>query len=201
MSEPDEEGGFVGRIGRKELYDGRIVRLSLDSVRFPDGTTGELEFIRHPGASAVIPFLDPPDALDPRLVLLRQYRYAAGGVIYEIPAGIPSDTAEAWEACASRELLEETGFEAGDLRYLSRIFTTPGFTDETIHLFAATDLTEAGARPDTDEFLEIEILRFSEVMKKIQNGEIVDAKTLCALLFAAAFLGSVWPERRNTPAR
>jgi ADP-ribose pyrophosphatase len=195
----DAEG--VGRIARKEIYGGRIVRLSLDTVRFPGGETGELELIRHPGASAVLPFLDPPGTADPRVVLIRQYRYAAGGEIYEVPAGIPHTPEESWEACARRELAEETGYEAGDLRYLTRIYTTPGFTDEVIHLFAAADLRSGHASRDADEFIEVATLPFSRAVAMVRSGEVVDGKSICTLLYAAAFLETVWAERRTAPPR
>ena len=200
MSRHDDET-TPGRIARRKIYDGRIVHLSLDTVRFPGGDSGELELITHPGASAVVPFLDPPSSPDPRLVLIHQYRYAAGGEIYEIPAGIPHSPSESWEACARRELSEETGFEAGELRYLSRIYTTPGFTDEVIHLFAATDLAPGKMSRDADEFIEVVTLPLSRVLAKIRTEEIVDAKSLCAILFAASFLETVWPERRSPPPR
>jgi ADP-ribose pyrophosphatase len=190
-----------GRVSREEIHSGRIVRLSLDTVRFPNGTTGDLELVMHPCASAVIPFVDPPLSDDPRVVLVHQYRYAAGGEIYEVPAGMPKSPTEEWESCARRELEEETGYAAGDLRYLSRILTTPGFTDETIHLFAATDLTPGKESRDRDEFMEVVTLPFSRVMRMIREGEIIDAKSLCALLFAASFLEEVWPEYRTPPAR
>jgi ADP-ribose pyrophosphatase len=198
---PADEGPKPGRISRKEIYDGRIVHLSLDTVRFPGGDTGELELIRHAGASAVVPFLDPPDFPDPRLVLVHQYRYAAGGMIYEVPAGMPRSSSESWETCARRELVEETGFEAGEMSYLTRIYTTPGFTDEVIHLFAATDLRPGAVSRDADEFMEVVTLPLSQVLAKIRAGEIVDGKSLCAILFAASFVGTVWPERRLPPER
>jgi len=198
MTEPGDE---VGRIARKPVYSGRIVNLSVDRVRFPGGSEGELELVTHPGASAVLPFLDSPDAPDPRVLLLRQYRYAAGGTIWEVPAGMPDGDDEDWESCARRELLEETGYEAGDIRYLTRIFTTPGFTDEVIHLFAATDLEEGEFNRDHDEFIEVVALPFSEVMEMVGRGEVIDAKSLATLLFAASFLGAVWGERRSPPPR
>ena len=192
-------------LGRREIWDGRIVRLTLDRVRFPDGREGELEFVRHAGASAVVPFLDPPCDGDPRVVLLRQYRYAAGGNLFEIPAGMPDGPEEPWEHCAHRELEEETGLRAGDLRYLTGILTTPGFTDEEIHLFAATELRNGVVHRDTDEYIEVVEMPFSQALARIRSGEIVDAKTLSALLFLQAFLPDVWnhapvpPPRRDPP--
>ena len=172
------------------MYDGRIVRLSLDTVRFPDGSTGVLEIIRHRGASAVLPFLGALEEVDPDVLLIRQYRYAAGGFIYEIPAGILEDADEGWEACAHRELEEETGMRAGEMIPLTRIFTTPGFTDEVIHLFAATGLMPGETSRDVDEFIEVVRLPFSRVLEMVRTGDIVDCKSVATILYAASFLFS-----------
>ena len=174
-------------VSTERLYSGRIVNLDRDTVRFPDGSTGELEMLRHPGASAVVPFLDDPEAADPRVLLLRQFRHAADGYIWEIPAG-RLDPGEAPEACARRELEEETGMRAKRLDRLTTIYTTPGFTDERIHLFLASELDEGDHRREADEFMELHIRRWSEVREMIQRGEIGDGKTLVALLFAQAFI-------------
>ena len=143
--------------------------------------------IRHSGAAAVLPLLDPPADPDPRVLLVHQFRYASGGFLYEVPAGRPDVPGEPWEVCARRELEEETGYVAGGLTYLSAIFTTPGFTDERIHLFLATDLSEGSHQRDHDEFMELVTLRLSEALDLIQTGEITDAKTICTLLYAARF--------------
>ena len=190
-----------GRIGRRDIYSGRIVKLSLDEVRFPGGDTGELEHIRHPGASAVLPFLDPPTDPDPRVLLIRQYRYSAGGYLWEVPAGMPEAPDEPWERCARRELAEETGYRAGRLRYLTRIYTTPGFTDEVIHLFAAGDLEPGGVDKDEDEFMEVVVHPFSRVLEMIRAGELVDAKSVSALLYVGSFLERAWKQERLPPAR
>ena len=183
----ESPGSEVGRVGSRVVHDGRIVHLSVDRVRFPDGSVGELEFIRHRGASAVVPLLDAEDASDPTLVLVRQYRYAAGGFVYEIPAGIPSE-GESWLDCARRELEEETGYVAGELLPLTRFFTTPGFTDEVIHLFAARALSKGRVSRDKDEFMEVVELPFSQVMDLVRRGEVRDGKSLVGILFADRFL-------------
>src|SRR3954467_13807506 len=133
-----------GKIKSKRVYTGKVLSLDLDTVAFPDGSVGELEMIRHPGASAVVPFLSDPRGADPQILLIRQYRYAADGYIYEIPAG-RLDPGEDPAACAARELKEETGCSAGKIEHMYTMYTTPGFTDERIHLFAATDLTRGDA--------------------------------------------------------
>jgi ADP-ribose pyrophosphatase len=168
------------------LYSGRIVNLDLDSVRFPDDSVGQLEMLRHPGASAVVPFLDPPGEADPRVVLIRQFRHAADGFIWEIPAG-RLDAGESPETCASRELEEETGMRARRLERLTTILTTPGFTDERIHLFLAQGLEPGAEHREADEFMELHTLRWSEVLRLVESGEIVDGKTLVSLLFVQCF--------------
>ena len=173
-------------ISTERLHTGRIVNLDLDTVRFPDGTTGTLEMLRHPGASAVIPFLDDPKSEDPRIVLIRQFRHAAEGELWEIPAG-RLDPGEAPEACARRELREETGYTAGECRRLVTILTTPGFTDERIHLFIATGLRSGDHAREADEFVEVHAMPWSEVLRLVEQGEIADAKTLVALLHAETF--------------
>ncbi len=175
-----------GHISSALIHDGRI-RLTLDRVRFPDGTEGELEMIRHPGAAAILPVLGDPADPDPEVVLVRQYRYATDGYIYEVPAGIPNSPDEPWETCAHRELEEETGYRAATLGHLTWIYTTPGFTDEVIHLFLATDLEPGARRLDEDEFLETVTLPFSRVLEMIRGGEIVDGKSIATLLYAAQF--------------
>ena len=172
-------------VSTRRIHTGRVLDLDIDTVRFPDGSTGELEMIRHPGAAAVIPFLGDPRGADPDVVLIRQFRHAADGYIWEIPAG-RLDPGEMPEACARRELQEEAGMTAGALERLTMIHTTPGFTDEVIHLFAATGLTEGDHAREADEFLELHRLRWSEVLALAGRGEISDAKTLTALLFVEA---------------
>jgi ADP-ribose pyrophosphatase len=176
-----------GFIAGRPIHDGRIVRLSIDTVRFPDGSTGELEMIRHSGASAVLPALDPFDTADPRIVLIRQYRYASGGYLLEVPAGRPDRTGEPWEEVAHRELREETGFLADRMDPLTTIYTTPGFTDERIHLFLATGLRPGERALDADEFVEPVTMGFAAALDLIRDGRITDAKTICTLLFADRF--------------
>lgn len=171
------------------IHDGRIVRLSLDTVRFPDGSVGELEMIRHRGAAAVLPVAGCEAQPDPEVILLRQYRYAAGGVIYEVPAGI-IEPGESWEECARRELEEEAGVRAGRLVELTTIHTTPGFTNEQIHLFAAFDLRPGTVNTDRDEFLEAGRMPLSQAVELVRRGEVSDAKSVVTILYAARFLAN-----------
>jgi ADP-ribose diphosphatase len=176
-----------GRIASRKIHEGRVVNLSVDTVRFPDGSTGELEFIAHSGAAAVLPVLSDPKGDDPQILMIRQYRYASGGYLYEVPAGRPDAPGEPWESVARRELEEETGLIAGKLVKLTAIYTTPGFTDEQIHLFIATDLTAGKQTLDTDEFVEPVRMKLSRALEMIRDGEITDAKTICTILYAAGF--------------
>lgn len=186
---PPDAGAAPGAISTRPIFEGRIVHLSVDTVRFPDGSVGELEMIRHSGAAAVLPVLDDPGEEDPRIVLVRQYRYATGGYLLEVPAGRPDRPGEDWEVCARRELEEETGLTAERLVPLGTIFTTPGFTDERIHLFLALGIREDGVpAPDADEFVEPVTLTLSDALARVRAGSIVDAKTICTLHHAAAHL-------------
>jgi ADP-ribose pyrophosphatase len=175
-------------IASRPIHSGRIVNLSIDTVRFPDGSVGDLEMIRHSGAAAVLPLLDPPTDPDPRIILIRQYRYASGGFLYEVPAGRPHVPGEDWAVCAARELEEETGFVAGRLSYLTSILTTPGFTDERIHLYMATDLRSGQVARDHDEFIEPVEMRLSEALEMVRDGRISDAKTICTLMYVGKFV-------------
>jgi ADP-ribose pyrophosphatase len=162
-----------------------VVSLDVDTVRFPNGTEGELEMIRHSGASAVVPLLELSDG-ETKVILIRQYRYAAEGYLYEVPAG-RLEEGETPEACAHRELKEETGYTAGIMTPLTTIFTTPGFTDERIHLFLATVLSSGEWKLESDEVLELYPVPMSEALEMIHSGAICDGKTISALLFAAQY--------------
>jgi ADP-ribose pyrophosphatase len=133
-----------------------------------------------------VPFLSDPAGDDPSLLLLRQYRYAAEEFLLEIPAG-RLETGEEPKACAVRELKEETGCTASSLEVMTTIYTTPGFTDERIHLFIATGLTRGSSATERDEFIETETVPLSSCLKMIEKGQIHDAKTALAILFAAGF--------------
>ncbi len=186
MSEGSGNAREPGQVASRRVYTGRVINLDVDTVRFPDGSQGELEMIRHPGASAIVPVLGDPEARDPQLVFIRQYRYAAGGFLYEIPAG-RLDAGEAPVDCAARELTEETGFRADQVEHLYTMFTTPGFTDECIHVFRATGLQQGQSAREPDEFMSIEHMPLSRALDLIRTGEISDAKTALAILYAAQF--------------
>jgi len=175
------------QLDSRRIYTGRVVRLDVDTVRFPDGSTGQLELIRHPGAAAIVPCASDPPGADPTILLIRQFRYATGGQLWEIPAGT-LDPGEDPEACARRELMEETGVTAARLQRLTSIWTTPGFTNEVIHLYLATGLTTGEPSRERDEFIEVVPQPLSRVLALIRDGEIRDAKTVVAILYMAAFV-------------
>ena len=175
-----------GQIESRRVYTGKVISLDVDVVRFPDGSVGELEMIRHPGASAIVPFLSDPRGEDPQVLMIRQYRYATEGYLLEIPAG-RLDLGEDPRDCALRELKEETGCSAEHVDHLFTMYTTPGFTDEKIHLFMATGLVAGESKRESDEFLDLEPMPLSRALELVETGEIKDAKTALGLLFAAGF--------------
>lgn len=182
----DESGSLGARLSSSRIYTGRVLNLDVDTVRFPNGTIGELEMIRHPGAAAVLPFLSDPTEDDPQILLLRQYRYAAGEYLYEIPAGRLNVGEEPLD-CARRELKEETGCVAERMELLTTIYTTPGFTDERIHLFMAEGLTRGEATPEPDEHIELETMPVSQALILIRDGVLKDSKSALAILYAAGY--------------
>ncbi|MGH7529079.1 MAG: NUDIX domain-containing protein [Gemmatimonadales bacterium] len=175
------------QVATRRIHTGKVVNLDVDTVRFPDGSAGELEIVRHPGAAAVIPFASDPLGADPAVLLIHQYRYATGGPLYEIPAGRLSPGEEPAD-CARRELREEAGVSAGRLERLTTIWTTPGFADERIHLFWAADLRTGPHAREPDEFIEVLVKPLSEVLTLVRTGAISDAKTVVGILYVAGFV-------------
>ena len=175
------------RISSERVYSGKILNVDRERVVNPAGSELDLEIIRHPGAAAVVPVLLRLDAPDPTILLIKQYRYAAGGDIWEIPAGV-LEPGEAPETCARRELQEETGGTTSDLRPLTTILTTPGFTDERIHLFVATEIELGSPSHQPDESIELAPRPMSRVLGMIERGEIKDSKSISALLYVFWFL-------------
>jgi len=159
----------------KSIYKGRIVDLNLETVTLPNGATVELEVIHHPGAAAVVPMKDART-----VILIRQYRHAVGGYIYEIPAG-KLHPGEDPRECANRELEEEIGYKAGALEPVTSAYTTPGFTDEVIHIYKATQLQKGTQDLGHDEVLEIAEFPLERTIGMIREGVIKDAKTIVGL--------------------
>ena len=166
-------------LSRRVIWEGEVGSFGLDDVVLPSGQRTTLALFKHRGASAVVPFLDREN-----VVLLRQFRHAAGGEIWEVPAG-KLDRGEDPAVCAARELEEETGYRAGRLEKTGAILTTPGFTDERIHLFCAYDLVAGKAAPEAHEVLRTEVMPLSRALALVESGEICDGKTIAALFLAA----------------
>ena len=162
----------------RDIYKGRVVHLTVEDFVLPNGHPMEIEIIRHPGASAVVPL-----TAEGEVILIRQYRHAVGGYIFEVPAG-KLDAGEPPERCAARELTEEAGVVAGRLTRLASIVTTPGFTDEVIHLFLAEELAPAKTAHESDEVITLLRRPLEECLAMIARGEITDGKSICALFLA-----------------
>jgi ADP-ribose pyrophosphatase len=160
---------------RKEIYRGRVFHMVRENIRLENGVCVDTDIIRHPGAAAIIPLKDKEN-----LILLRQYRHAVGGFIWEIPAGTLNPGEEPLE-CARRELAEETGFSARTWEKLGEIVPVPGYSDERIHIFKAENLSPARQNPDEDEVLDVHEIPLNEVLRMVFQGEIQDSKSLSAL--------------------
>ena len=198
MNDSDRCSGAVGVTESRSVYRGSILDVREDTVRFPDGSEGVLEIVRHRGAAAVLPLYAPEDSGDgtgPDVILLRQYRYAAGGTLWEAPAG-KLDEGETPEACAARELEEEAGVRAARLVLLTTLLTTPGFSDERIHLFLATGLEQGKQALERHEVIECFRLPLARAVEMVLSGEIVDGKTVSLLLMAAALPG-LWSDEED----
>ncbi|MCC6764216.1 MAG: NUDIX hydrolase [Deltaproteobacteria bacterium] len=163
----------------RSVFRGRVVHLTIEDVALPNGHVTPLEIVRHPGAAAVAT-LDG----DACVTLLRQYRHAVGGWLWEVPAG-KLEPGEAPATCAARELEEEAGLRAERLEHMGSIVTCPGFCDEVIHLFVATELSTVAARLEADEVIDaVERVPLRRALEMIRSGEIRDAKTIAALVQA-----------------
>lgn len=171
-------------------HDGGIkrgfrVRVNTELATLPDGRRVELDIVHHPGAAVVAPFVS-----DDEVLMIRQHRHATGGMLLELPAGKldPGDTPE---RCAARELEEEAGQRAGRLESLGWIWTSPGFCDERIHLFAAFDLEPSSARPEEDEFIETLRMPLAQALELAWSGGLPDAKSALCLIHAARRVGKL----------
>ena len=172
----DDKDLIEEKIGEESVFDGVLLHVQRDTVKLPNGHETTREWVRHPGASAVLPILPGGD-----IVLVKQYRYPVGQVTLEVPAG-KLDKNEDPINCAIRELEEETGFVADKIKKLTTIATTVGFSDEVIHLYVAEDLSAGKFNPDDDEFINVVKMPFAEALKKIETGEIFDVKTIISIL-------------------
>ena len=163
-------------IESQTVFAGRVLDVAVEKHQMPDGRQASFEIIRHPGGSAVLPVL--PDG---RVLLIRQFRPAIGGMVYEIPAGRLEPGESAYD-CAGRELIEEAGYSAAQMLPLGGLWSTVGFCDEYIHLFLARDLTGVEQNLEPDEIIDLCPLTLGEALEKVDNGEILDSKTQLALL-------------------
>jgi len=163
-------------ISSHQVFDGGLIQVKVDTVLFPNGNQRERETVHHPGAVAILPVL--PDG---KMVLVRQYRYATGRPLLEVPAGT-LDPGESPDACALRELAEETGYQTKSLRRLCQFYCSPGWADEVLYAFVATDLVNGESSPEEDEDLELVEVAPDDVQRLIAQGEIADAKTIVSLL-------------------
>lgn len=162
---------------RHRIHTGKAVHFSADEITLPNGKKATREYLEHPGAVAVIPFIDQN-----HIVLVRQYRYPVRAVTWELPAG-KLDPGEQPVACVRRELEEETGYTASRINKLVSFWPTPAFSNEVLHIFQATGLRQAQKNPDDDEFIEHAVLPVSTVMSWIKSGKIRDSKTIIGLLY------------------
>lgn len=170
------------KISSKEIYDGVLLHVFSDEVRLPNGNTSVREWIKHPGAAAVVPIFSDGDVM-----LIKQFRYPLRKVFYEVPAG-KIDKGEAPENTAERELKEETGIIFNELISLGDYHPTIGYSDEVIHLYMAQNVELAESKVDEDEFIITEKLPFEKAIEMAYSGEITDGKTIAALLRAKHFL-------------
>jgi len=162
----------------REVFHGRVIRLTVEQVRLPNGAVATLEIAHHPGGAAVVAIDDRE-----RVCLLRQYRHAAGGWVDELPAG-KLDGGEPPLECAKRELAEEAGMEASDWALLGSFLTSPGVLTEVIHLFLARGLAPVATRPEAHEVLEPRWLPLDEAVKTAVTGRLTDGKSIVGLVWA-----------------
>jgi len=173
---------------RVTLHQGRVFRLDQENITLDNGVTVDIELIRHPGAAAIVPLSSRQTVM-----LIKQYRHAVGGRIWEIPAGT-LNSGEAPLQCAQRELMEETGYRADTFHLLGAITPVPGYSDERIHLYLALGLTPVPPNLDPDEILAVHETPFHAAMEMLYRGEIQDSKTICGL-----FLADRWLRQRELP--
>lgn len=171
-------------IGSKEIYNGKVVHLRVDTVRLPDGYESKREIVQHPGAVCIVPVDNKGNIL-----FVRQFRLAAGQVLLELPAGT-MEAGEDPDDCAMRELEEETGFIAGKMESLFSAFMAPGYSSELIRFYLATELSQGTANPDEGENLELIEIPITDIEQKVLTGEFKDSKTISGLLVALRLLSN-----------
>lgn len=165
------------KVSSEKVFDGVLLHVRKDTVKLPNGDLAPREWIEHPGAASVIPLTD-----DGKVILVRQYRYPVGQVTVEIPAGKLDKAGEDPFECAKRELSEETGYTAKEYKYLTKIATTVGFSNEIIYLYAAKGLTAGEQHTDDDEFINLQIVTLDEAVDMVRTGKIIDGKSMVSIL-------------------
>ncbi len=175
---------YEKKLSSRQIFDGVVVKLFVDEVELPDGKKSVREIVRHPGAVCVVPITD-----DGEVIMVRQFRYAFGEVLLEVPAG-KLEPGEDPLCAAMRELEEETGTVAKSVEHIGELYTTVAIFDEKIQMYLATGLTYKNAHPDEGEFLEVEKIPLDTLVEMVMNGEIKDSKTQIALLKAEKILKS-----------
>ncbi len=173
------------QIASREIYDGKIIKVRVDDILLASGGQSVREVVEHAPAVVIVPVDSDGDVL-----LVRQYRYAAGQTLLEVPAGIVEE-GESPDACAQRELAEEVGFASRNLRALGGFWASPGFCDEFMYVYLAKDLVPYSLEADEDEDIQVEKLPFSRIQQYIRLGEIQDAKSIAALLMASCVFDAV----------
>lgn len=163
-------------LNSKFTYNGKILDIYVDEVSLPNGRTSFREYIKHPGAAAILAVLD-----NGNILMVKQYRYPAGDILLEIPAGRINENEDP-ASCAVRELEEETGYSAGEIVPYMDIFLAPGYSNEKIYVYLATNLKKTGTNWDDDEFLEILEIEPKKIKEMILNNEIPDSKTAAVIL-------------------
>ncbi|KGG81405.1 ADP-ribose pyrophosphatase [Caloranaerobacter azorensis H53214] len=168
----------------ERIYEGKILNLRIDTVELPDKKYSKREIVEHPGAVAIIAITDENE-----LVLVKQFRKAVEKILLEIPAG-KLEVGEEPEECARRELLEETGFTAKEMKYLYEFYTSPGFCNEKMYLFLAKGLIKGESNPDNDEYIEVHTKKVDELYDMVINGEILDSKTIIGIYTAKMLMSN-----------
>ena len=183
MIDNDDKNLVEKKISGESVFDGVLLHVKKDDVELPNGHKSVREWIDHQGASAVIPLLP-----DNQIILVKQFRYPIGQVTLEVPAGKLDSKDEDPLICAVRELSEETGYTAGKIWKLTTIATTVGFSNEVIHLYAATNLTAGKQHPDEDEFINTVKIPLTAAIQMVETGKIIDAKSIISILLLAKHL-------------
>ena len=171
------------KLSSKQIFDGKVVKLYVDTVELPNGKEAVREIVRHPGAVCVVPVTD-----DGQVIMVRQFRYPFNSIMLEIPAG-KLEPGENPEDAVRRELEEESGAVAGKIQHIGELYTTVAILDEKIQIYLATELEFIDSHPDEDEFVEVTKIPLNQLVDMVMSGEIKDAKTQIAILKADRILG------------